>query len=46
MCQDCPTNRSRAKALGQELLADLLLPFVLYGIVIGVLVITGTMQVH
>lgn len=42
MCQDCPTNRDRAKALGRELAADVLLPFLMYGIVIGSLLITGT----
>ncbi len=35
MCRDCPTPRDRARGVARELAADLLLPFLLYGIVIG-----------
>lgn len=42
MCQDCPTTKTRAKGVGRELLADFLLPFIIYGIVIGSLIVTGT----
>lgn len=45
MCQDCPTNKKRAKALGRELLADLLLPFILYAIPILALIVTGALNV-
>ena len=41
MCEACPTNRDRAKAVGRELLADLLFPLITYGIVIGALVVGG-----
>jgi NADH:ubiquinone oxidoreductase subunit 6 (subunit J) len=34
MCQDCPTPRDRARGVARELATDLVLPFVLYGIVI------------
>ena len=42
MCQDCTTASDRAKAAGRELLADLLLPFFIYGLVLLPLVVTGT----
>ena len=35
MCQDCPTPRSRARGVLRELLADLSIPFVLYGVIGG-----------
>jgi hypothetical protein len=43
MCQDCPTKRDRAKGVGRELAADLLLPFILVGVVYGTLLLTGTL---
>lgn len=42
MCQDCPTAKTRAKGVGRELLADFLLPFIIYGLLLGPLVVTGT----
>jgi NADH:ubiquinone oxidoreductase subunit 6 (subunit J) len=42
MCQDCPTANTRARGVGRELLADFLLPFIIYGLVIGSLIVTGT----
>jgi hypothetical protein len=44
MCRDCPTRRDRARGVARELTADLLLPFLLYGIVIGT-VLVGTARV-
>lgn len=45
VCHDCPTNKDRAKAFGREVAAGVVLPFFLYGIVIGALIITGTGKV-
>jgi hypothetical protein len=36
MCRDCPTPRDRTRGVARELAADLLLPVLLFGIVIGV----------
>jgi hypothetical protein len=41
MCIDCPTRRSRLRGVMHEVVADLLLPFVLYAIPIGLLILTG-----
>jgi hypothetical protein len=41
MCRDCPTPRDRVRGVARELAADLLLPFLLYGIVIGVVLAGG-----
>lgn len=41
MCMDCPTRRSRLRAVMHEVVADLLLPFVLYAIPIALLILTG-----
>jgi NADH:ubiquinone oxidoreductase subunit 6 (subunit J) len=41
MCEACPTNKDRAKAVGRELLAGLLLPVITYAIVITVAVVGG-----
>ena len=41
VCEACPTNKDRAKAVGRELVADLLIPLLTYGIVIGALIVGG-----
>ena len=45
MCKECPTAKDRAKAVGHEVLADLLLPFFIYGICLGTLILGGAVQV-
>lgn len=41
MCIDCPTPRSRIRGVMNELVADLLLPFVLFAIPIALLFAGG-----
>ena len=41
MCRDCPTPRDRARGVARELAADLLMPFLLYGIVIAAVLAGG-----
>ena len=44
MCMDCPTPRSRVRAVVHEVIADLLLPVILYAIPIGLLVFAGYLR--
>lgn len=44
MCQDCETTRDRVGIVVRELVADLLLPVILFAIVIGALLVTGTVR--
>lgn len=44
MCHDCPTPRSRAKAVLNEVVADLLLPLILWAVPIGLLLATGYVE--
>lgn len=46
MCRDCPTRKDRVRGAVHELVADLLLPFVLYAIPIALLVFTGYLDLH
>jgi len=41
MCHDCPTARKRIRGVVRELTTDLLLPFVLYAIPMGALIVAG-----
>lgn len=41
MCQDCPTVRTRSKAVLEELLSWVVLPFVLIGAVLTSAVVGG-----
>lgn len=44
MCQDCITPRDRVNAVVRELLAWVLLPFILWAIPVGTLVAFGYIQ--
>lgn len=44
MCRDCPTPRSRAKGVLRELVADLLIPFIIYAIPLTFLVAGGLVR--
>ena len=44
MCVDCPTPRKRVRAVVHEVVADLLLPLILYAIPIALLVMAGQLQ--
>jgi hypothetical protein len=44
MCIDCPTPRSRVRAVMREVVADVLLPVVLYTIPIALLVTAGHLR--
>jgi hypothetical protein len=44
MCIDCPTPRSRVRAVTHEVVAGLLLPAVLYTIPIALLVVAGDLR--
>jgi len=41
MCRDCLTPLDRARGVARELAADLLLPFLIYGIVIAAVLAGG-----
>lgn len=41
MCQDCPTARTRARGVAEELASWVVLPFALIGIVLVVAVAGG-----
>ena len=43
MCRDCPTPRDRVRGVARELATDLLLPFLIYGIVIAA-VLVGSLR--
>ena len=44
MCRDCPTPRDTARGVLRELVADLLLPLILYAIPVGLLLVTGVID--
>jgi hypothetical protein len=46
VCTECLTAKDRANAVGREVLADLLLPFLIYGICLGTLILCGAVQIH
>ncbi len=46
MCRDCPTRKDRVRGALHELVADLLLPFVLYAIPIALLIFAGFLDLH
>jgi len=46
MCRDCPTRRDRARGVVHELVADLLLPLILYAVPIALLMFNGYLDLH
>ena len=45
MCQDCPTARSQARGVADELSSWVVLPFVLFAIVLGMALLGGAVTV-